>query len=354
MLLMAGLFITAPAFAGPVTVRVDASAAEAVLAALRDPKLTRDRALAISRLPGNAGLIRKGRSYGLKVDEQRFAEALLSAAQGRPSEDERYFRFASVLADAPRIGAALAVLLAPTSHTLERVRARIALFGPPTGGGGVSGYIVVGGSSGGFAFAEPEFFLNLAYFPSAPLATTIMEHEMFHAVQNMAEAAERGRVKKMSCTAHPPNADRLAALFDPLMKEGTASLVGDLLALPEAGDAEIQKERSSFARKVERVAHSVTLLSLSTHAAATGASIADDDIYALGFYGDELLYPLGYVMAKALAEELGPASIGSLVGKPGAAFIERYIGLRRYGSNTAPSLGPIVERAARELSSCAA
>jgi hypothetical protein len=147
-------------------------------------------------LPGNAGLIRKGRSYGLKVDEQRFAEALLSAAQGRPSEDERYFRFASVLADAPRIGAALAVLQAPTSHTLERVRARIALFGPPTGGGGVSGYIVVGGSSGGFAFAEPEFFLNLAYFPSAPLATTIMEHEIFHAVQNMAEAAERSRVKK--------------------------------------------------------------------------------------------------------------------------------------------------------------
>jgi hypothetical protein len=52
MLLMAGLFITAPAFAGPVTVRVDASAAEAVLAALRDPKLTRDRALAISRCRG--------------------------------------------------------------------------------------------------------------------------------------------------------------------------------------------------------------------------------------------------------------------------------------------------------------
>lgn len=353
-LLLASLIIMTPALAAPLTVRVDASAAEAVLAAVRDPKLTPIRALEIARLPGNAALVRKGRSYGLKMDEHRFARALLSTAQGRPNEDEQYFHFSRVLANASRIGAALAALKAPTAKTLERVRARIASFTPSTVNGNVTGFIVVGGSSGGFAFGEPEFFLNLAYVPSAPLATTIMEHEMFHAVQNMALAAERSSARAPACASRVANADRLAAIFDPLMKEGTASFVGDLLALPEMGDAVMMKERAEFARKVERVGRSVTLLSLSAHAAATGAAVGDDGIYVLGFYGDELLYPLGYLMAKAIAEELGASSIGSFIGKPGATFIDRYIRLKAYGSDKAPHLGPIVEQAARQLARCAA
>lgn len=354
ILLLATCAISTPALGAPLTVRIDASAAEAVLTAVSDPNLTRHRALAIARLPGNEALIRKGRSYGLKVDEHTFARALLSTAQGRPDRDDRYLSFDRVRADAQRIQAALAVLQAPSSKTSERVRARIASFSPSALEGAVTGYFVVGGSAGGFAFSEPEFFLNLAYFPSAPLAATIMEHEMFHAVQNMALAANPKTAEGRSCAARVANADRLAALFDPLMKEGTASYVGDLLALPEAGDAELQKERAEFARKVERIGRSVTLLSLSTHAAATGAPIADDDVYALGFYGDELLYPLGYLMAQAIVEELGNSVIGSLIRKPGAVFIDHYIRLKNYGSDKAPKLGPIVEQAARRLAICGA
>lgn len=351
-LLLAALFIARPASATPLTVQIDVSAAEAVLAAVRDPKLTRHRALVIARLPGNVALVRKGLSYGLKMNEQTFVNALLAAAQGRPAEDDLYFRFARVRAEAGRIGAALAALQAPALDTLGRVRTRIAKFTPPTVGGGVTGYIIVGGSAGGFAFGEPEFFLNLAYFPSAPLATTIMEHEMFHAVQNLASAAGRRPAGASACLSRVANAVRLAALFDPLMREGTASFVGDLLALPENGDAEVQKERAEFARKVERVSRSVSLLALSTHAAATDAAITDEEIYALGFYGDELLYPLGYVMAKAIAKEYGPSMIGQLIGKPGAMFVQRYVGLKSYGSDEAPRLGPIVERAAPQLASC--
>ncbi len=136
--------------------------------------------------------------------------------------------------------------------------------------------------------------------------------------------------------------------------EGTASYVGDILALPERGaDETLTRERARFARNVGLVSRSVTQLELSVHGLDTGAAVSPDEVYALGFYGDEVMYSLGYVMARAIAKEQGDAAIGALIGQPGVMFVERYVRLKGYGkSDEMPTLKPGTVQWADRISAC--
>ena len=337
--------------ADPLAVSLNVDTARAVLAAVRDPNLTEARALAIAKMPGSAGLIRKIKSYGRQADEAMLAQALLAAAQHRVSDVDKNFRFAAARDAAPAIGAVLDQLTDPSRHVLDDVKQRIALFTPPSLSGTITGYLIVGGTSGGFAFGDPEFYLDLAHFPSAPLASTILEHELFHAVQALA-AHVAGPVVAGPCRNAIPGAARLDKLFDSLVEEGTASYVGDVLALSETGDAEIVKARAQFQHGQNILRRSVTLLELSVHAVTTGASISDDDIYSAGFYDDEILYSLGYVVTRAIAREQGPGAVAELLGKPGALFVQRYVALKSYGTPGVPKLFDDTVRWGNALGAC--
>src|SRR5450830_1477510 len=314
-----------------VTVSVDTNASKAVLDAVLNPGLTMAEAMKIAALPGNQGLIRKARSYG------------------RPGT----FRFASVREHAAQIQATLAKLDDPAARLLAGVKARIADFTPSSAAGHVSGYLIVGGTSGGFAFGEPEFFLNLDRFPSAALATTIMQHELFHAVQAIAATARKPSMDEQACVAGIPQRSQLSKLFGSLEMEGSASLVGDVAAMPPGVDGESDEARRKALRNIDLVGRSITLLELSVHGLETGAQVGYDDIYALGFYGDEVLYALGYVMARAIAAEEGKGAIAALSGQPGALFVQRYSKLKGYGkSDSMPALHARTLRSAEQLAAC--
>lgn len=339
-----------PAEAGTLTVRLDAESARAVLAAVRNPALTREDALAIARLPGNQGLIRKVKAYNRPADESRLAEALLTAAQRRTSDTEADYRFAEVRDNADKIAPVVEALADPAS--LSGVQARIALFTPARVTGKATGYLIVGGPSGGFAFGEPEFYLNVARYPVASLARTIMGHELFHGVQGLALGLKLQGAAAAACLAKMPEAENLGRLFGSLRDEGMASYVGDVLALP-VDDLAAKPERDRAQRRVNMVGSSITLLGLSTYALTSGSTIAYDDIYALGFYGDEILYSLGYVMVRAIAAEQGNAGVADLIDKPGAALVVRYLSLADYGKSKAvPALDPVTVRWAKRLADC--
>ena len=351
--LLVSLTVISPASADPLAVKLDVEAARAVLAAVRNPALTRDQALAIAALRGNQGLIRKIRSYGRQADEALFAEALLAAAQHRQSDADKNFRFAAARDSADTIGLVLTQLTDPARNTLDAVHRRIALFAPPGLNGNVAGYMIVGGTSGGFAFGEPEFFLDLAHFPQAALATTITEHELYHAVQALAAATYKPGPTTGPCRAAIPGATRLAFLFQSLMEEGTASYVGDVMALPDNGDPAIKTARDRLTHGLGLLHRDATLLELSVHAMTTSSSLSDDDIYAIGFYDDEILYPLGYAMTRAISDELGPGAVADLIGKPGAMFVARYASLKSYGKDPkAPKLDDETVRYAQALAAC--
>lgn len=123
--------------------------------------------------------------------------------------------------------------------------------------------------------------------------------------------------------------------------------------MPAGIDEESDKARRRTSRNVSLAQSSITLLELSTHGLKTQADLTYDSIYALGFYGDEMLYGLGYVMARAIAAEQGNDAIAELTGRPGALFIMRYRNLNAYGkSDAAPALGTETLRSAGELARC--
>ncbi len=353
-LLMAVLFAATANAAEPALV-IDASAAKATLDALDNPALTLDQARTVARLPGNAGLIRKAINYGRKADEASFAAALLAAAHGDDAApDPGKFQFAVVRRHAPALRKTMAQLEDPATGLIESAKRRIALFTPTNVTGTITGYLIVGGTSGGFAFGDPVFFLNLDYYPDAVLATTVLQHEMYHAVQGAARPAPAVTEARKQCLKHIAMPEHMDDLFDSLWVEGTASAVGDVLSLPKDATGIVGEERKTMQRSVSRVSRSVTLMELSTHAVATQA-VDFDSIYELGFYGDEILYALGYVMAKAIEQEQGAAAIADLSRiLSGAAFIDRYRQLAAYGkSPNAPALGPKTLDWAKRMAACA-
>ncbi|MBW6524383.1 hypothetical protein KZ810_12815 [Sphingomonas sp. RHCKR47] len=350
------LFVGAQAAAAEnVTVSVDATAATAVLTAVRNPTLSIDEAMQVAKLPGNQGLIRKAKSYGRTASDQLFAQALVAAAHHDTSfVDVSKFRFDDVRDHAAATEDALTKLNDPRLHLLDAVKARIAAFTSPTLKGRVTGYLIVGGTSGGFAFGEPQFFLNLDRFPSAVLASTIMKHELYHAVQALAREAYQERLGQERCIAAAPHGTDIAAFFASLSAEGTASYVGDVLSLPEHGtDAATSKERARVVRNIDMVDRSIVQLELSIHGLTSGAAVTPEEVYGLGFYGDEVLYALGYVMARAIAQEQGNGAIAELAGAPGAIFVERYASLKGYGKSDAmPALKPETLQWAQALARC--
>jgi hypothetical protein len=339
-----------------VTVTVDASAAKAVLTALSNPALTKAEAMRIAALPGNQGLIRKARSYGRPGTNDLFADALMNAARhDDAAPDPSRFRFGRVRDHAAQIRATLDQFEDPALDLLAGVKARIAQFTPSGMTGHVTGQLVLGGTSGGFAFGGPEFFLDVSRFPSAALASTIMQHELFHAVQGIARASQKSPAATASCMAKIPRGGELSQLFASLEMEGSASLVGDLTAMKSGIDAASDDARNKAMRNAELVDRSITLLELSVHSLNTGAQVSYDDIYALGFYGDEVLYGLGFVMARAIVAEEGAGAIAELTGKPGALFVQRYRNLKSYGkSDAVPLLKAETLRSAEQLSACTA
>ncbi|MES2986998.1 MAG: DUF5700 domain-containing putative Zn-dependent protease [Pseudomonadota bacterium] len=339
-----------PAAAQGLSVKVDADSARAVLAAVQNPALTQEQALAIARLPGNQGLIRKIKGYNRPADEGRLAEALLAAAQHRASDLDSDYKFAAVRDAAAAISPVVEALAGPAS--LTGVQARIALFTPARVKGKASGYLIVGGPSGGFAFGEPEFYLNVARFPVASLARVIMGHELFHGVQGLAMSLRPQSDAAKACLAKIPEAENLGQLFGSLRDEGMASYVGDVLALP-ADDPAIKTARDKAQRGVNMVGSSITLLGLSTHALTSGSTIPYEDIYGLGFYGDEILYSLGYVMVRAIAKEQGNAGVAELIDQSGAALVMRYLSLSGYGKGKdVPALDPVTVTWAKRLAEC--
>lgn len=354
------LLLPSAASAQALSVSVDATTARAVLAAVRDPELTPDRAQAVAALPGSQGLIRKARGYGRPASDTTFVRALVAAAHGdTAAPDPSQFRFGPVRARAAQTTAVLDRLDNAALGLVGQVKARIARFTPPGLAGAVTGRLIVGGTSGGFSFGGPEFFLNVDRYPSATLASAMMQHELYHAVQALARNAYDARTSataaaaRTECLARVPHARELSLLFNALQAEGTASLVGDLLALPAGVDSTTDAERVRVARNVGMVGRSVTQLELSVHGLTTGADVGYGDVYALGFYGDEVLYALGYVMAREIAREEGDGAVADLIGRPGAVFVARYVRLKGYGkSDAAPALRSETVRSAKQLAAC--
>ena len=338
---------------------LDTQAAKAVLSALNTSALSSAEAHAIAELPGNQGLIRKALSYKIAVSTNAFSEALLAAAHGSALDTPtaRYLHFDRIKPKTTMLEALIRTIETHPADFNTWVIDRIDAFSPPKSTVKVSGYLVVGGTSGGFAFDDPDFFLNLDQFDEFAPARLLLAHEFYHAVQAAHPVGPANPPPRPHTTAGGRGPDHmvcehLSDLFDNLYQEGSASYVGDPLLLDAAGGQVAATTRAEFETGLKHLGAHRTLLELAVVALQAPDPVPYDDIYALGFYVPEPLYKLGYVMAKALAQDQGPGALAAFLGQPGYAFVQQYARLPQYGKDRDhPALGPKTLQAIQRLAS---
>jgi hypothetical protein len=346
MLTLAVILGAAPARAMDVT--LDTASARMVLQALRNPALDRSQALAVAKLPGNQGLVQKAISYHVDATTETVADALVAAAHGiasdTPTANAMHFDRVKLKSDA------LLALITRIEDQPDRFQAwvvqRVGQFSPKNAPLHIVGYLIAGGNSGGFAFDDPKFYLNLEYFSEFDPARVVMAHELYHAVQ-AAHAADHddtwlkpasptaaGKARQRSC------AD-LANLFASLYDEGSASYVGDPLLLDPQSGPLAKQHHDELAEGLNSPKAHRTLLELSVIGLQAPQPVPFEDVYALGFYVPEPLYKLGYAMAKAIATDEGAAALTGFLDQPGYRFALHYTRLPLYGKDRAhPALGP--------------
>ena len=271
------------------------------------------------------------------------------------SPTAKSFRFEDVKAHAKELTALVDRIEGATSGFQDWVTARVARFTPPDTNVDIIGYLVVGGTSGGFAFAEPTFFLNLAYFNEFEAAKVVMAHELYHAVQGaladtaMAWWARPGALKGKQGALASRCADT-AQLFTDLYQEGSASYVGDPLLLTGEEGPLAKKTRGEMEAGLAQMGNSRTLLELSVTGLEAPKPVPYENVYALGFYSPEILYKLGYAMARAIAVDESPQALAAFLRQPGYKFAAHYVGLPAYGKDELhPKLGPNVLAAIERL-----
>ncbi len=329
-------------------VRLDTGSAKAVLSALSNPALSQSEALAVAMLPGNQGLIRKANSYQIAATTQTFADALLAAAHGAiiDTPTAANLGFDRLKPKAEGLAALIARIEAHPDAFQAWVVARVGMFAPPNSPVRIEGYLIVGGNSGGFAFGEPKFYLNLNYFNEFEPAKVVLAHELYHAVQAVYSVDSddlwlKAESPSPAGRAHQHMCANLANLFSNLYQEGSASYVGDPMLLDADTGPLAKKTRMELQAGLNAMGDHRTLLELSVVGLEAKQPVPYDDVYALGFYIPEPLYKIGYVMAKAIAVDEGPQSLAAFLNKPGYDFAEHYTELPRYGKDyDHPKLGP--------------
>ena len=340
-------------------VTLDASSGKAVLDALKNPKLELAEALSVAGLPGNQGLIRKANSYHIAATTETFAEALIASAHGTSLDTPtaKNLGFDRLKQKADDLAALIAKIEAHPDEFQAWVVERVGSFSPKSSMVRISGYLVVGGNSGGFAFDEPKFYLNLSYFNEFETAKVVLAHELYHAVQAVysvekddtwlkpESSTAKGRARQQVCA-------NLSNLFANLYQEGSASYVGDPMLLDEQTGPLAKKTRAELQDGLNNLHNHLTLMELSVVGLEAKKPVPFDDVYALGFYVPEPLYKLGYVMAKAIATDEGPQSLTKFLGEPGYSFAKHYVALPGYGKDRDhPKLGPNTLAAIRLLAS---
>lgn len=340
--------------------RVDSESARAVLRAISTPGLTQEDASAIARLPGNQGLIRKQSSTSAAATAQDFVAALIAAARDEAvtSDAAQSFGFAALKVRSSELQSLLERIETNQNDFQVWVKQRVMQFAPDQHAFALEGFLILGGGSGGYAFGEPQFFLNLAYFDDYDVAKTVMVHELYHAMQATAAPSIDDDLKAFDAATANRNGREIAhlrMLFGSLYAEGSATFVGDPLLISRESSEKAKAFRAAFVANVRRAEAHATLLEMSVISLQAPQPPSYDDVYELGFFVPEPLYALGYVMARAIQKAGGDAALARHATLPGHRFVQAYAGLPKYGKDRDhPELGPntlaAVARIEREMS----
>jgi hypothetical protein len=232
---------------------------------------------------------------------------------------------------------------------VDWITQRITPFAPPgvpiTG----RGYIVAGGPGGGFSLKDGGIYVNIARAKGdLNVVRLTLAHELYHDIQHAAEARagtlEDFNYDEAAYRALPPGTARACyatrQLFGDMMKEGTASYIGDIALYPTTGDEALSVRKQRAASLSGDVELPISVLEIGLAAMTSDDPVSERDVYRIGFLQTgQLYYDVAYVMAKAIVQHDGAAALASFIAKPGDAFVRRYVALSGEDHSKLPKLG---------------
>jgi hypothetical protein len=113
------------------------------------------------------------------------------------------------------------------------------------------------------------------------------------------------------------------------------------LLLSNSDSSFAARAREDLKYGLRHAQNSVKLLDLSVLGLRADPALPYSDVYAVDFLGHGVLYNIGYLMAKAVAEQDGPQQLATSLKQPPYQFILRYTQLTKYGADGShPKLGP--------------
>ena len=339
-----------------IAVSINTDSARAVLLALQNPSLSHDEALKIAGMYGNQGMIQKMNEFHVPATTESLADALVAAAHNVKVTvpNETIFLLDMVKPKVPELLKLVLQIAADPQAFQGSIKQRIGLFAPPDMDIKLQGYIVAAGDGGGYAFGTTDFYLNVGIIDDFPAAKIVTTHEMYHAVQG---AFTKDREIASLDDAHVQGHTQKACvdtehLFSSLYREGSATYVEDISLLPQSHSVSSTRALADLNDGLAHVHNSATLLELSVDGLRATDAVSFDDVYDVGFFGHGVLYDVGYVMAKAIAEDDGPQGLASYLKQPSYKFVSHYTQLPKYGMDKDhPILGPNTIAAANQLAS---
>ena len=307
---------------GDIRIELDATQPRALLELFGRGKVTDEELLRVSKLHATQALIRQASRFDPAATEENFRASLRRVVETGASEPDP-FRLAVVRSRLEASRSLLQQIEEGRQAFLSDVVARMREYAPAGVALDTKVHFVLGGTSDGFAPASEAFYIALHYFgDDAEGLKTLMAHELFHNVQ----AGLRGGRKPEG----RPNVTKSLSLLQHTVAEGTASMVGDPLALP-AGKPYTDFLRAKYKRNLDRIATNFALFEALLFRAYHDPGADYDQLYRLGFSGtwDSPLYFVGYRMGRVIEKYEGKAAVRELIGAEPARFFARYVEVYR-------------------------
>ena len=320
-----------------ITLRIDVTAAEELLAALERKSIAEaeiDRLLAIR---GVSAAVDNTTKYLPADTRDVFRVAIrnfVETGQARVG----HFGLASAHAWKPKPRALIEKLRA-SGDLAAGIAAPVNRYRPDAGMLDVTAYCVAGGASDGFVIdGDPEraFFMAIDRAQGDLEGVKLnMTHELYHVAQRAARSSVAGLDARVFLEATAPATVRLLTTT---MDEGTATYVADARLFTGRGPY-IDMWRAAYAKNApaERIKANFALFDSILDRLARGA-LDWRTAYEEGFAGmGPPLYFVGHEMAKALDQAHGPQRIGAYFTGHPAAFFRDYVALYKKDPGLAPA-----------------
>lgn len=313
-----------------IHIRFDYAGAEDLLNCIADKQVSNSDLSRLLAVKGVAAMVTNTIKYVPSNSRQGFESAVREAATSGHEVTGDY-QLDDIMQSSAEIRRTIQLLREHQQAISEDITGSFLRYAPMVHDVTITLHFVAGGVSDGFVLdgdLEPELFVALGKgSEDLPGIELNLKHEAFHVLQKVLAGKQSGMTE---CVDQPDRLPPPLRLACTTLLEGTASFVADASKASGNGPY-IEMWRSRYQRNLRPGHLTADFKTFDTvlRKLQTG-SLNWEQAYTASFTPpDTPLYFVGYRMAEAIAQNDGPAAIGSLFRQPPLEFFHRYMELCR-------------------------